>query len=102
MRIIVLMFHEMFFVLETGVDFAAFEALNAFFFKGPHPQHMEVPRLRVELELQLLAYDSGIATPNTRSKPCLHHCSQQRQILNLLSEATSYIFMDTHHVLNPN
>ena len=25
-------------------------------FLGPHPQHMEVPRLRVELELQLLAY----------------------------------------------
>ena len=33
---------------------------RAFFFflvfLGPHPGHMEVPRLGVELELQLLAY----------------------------------------------
>ena len=29
---------------------------NVFFFLGPHLQHMEVPRLRIELELQLPAY----------------------------------------------
>ena len=27
-----------------------------FFFLEPHPRHMKVPRLRVETELQLLAY----------------------------------------------
>ena len=31
-------------------------------FLGPHPQHMEVPRLEVESELQLLAYTIAIAT----------------------------------------
>ena len=29
---------------------------------GPHLQHMEVPRLGVELELQLLAYTTGTGT----------------------------------------
>ena len=28
----------------------------SFFFLGPHPQHVEVPRLGIELELQLPAY----------------------------------------------
>ena len=31
-------------------------------FLGPHPQHMEVPRLGVESELQLLAYTTASAT----------------------------------------
>ena len=30
-----------------------------FFFLGPHPWHREVPRLGVELELQLLAYSTA-------------------------------------------
>ena len=48
---------------------------------------MEVPRLRVELELQLPAYTTATATPDP-SRVCeLHHSSQQRQILNPLSEA---------------
>ena len=34
-----------------------------FFFLGPHPLHMEVPRLGVELELQLPAYVTATATP---------------------------------------
>ena len=33
-----------------------------FFFLGSHPRHMEVPRLRVESELQLPAYTTTIAT----------------------------------------
>ena len=33
-----------------------------FGFLGPHPQHMEVPRLGVQLELQLLAYATSTAT----------------------------------------
>ena len=31
-------------------------------FLGPHPQHMEVPRLGVKLELQLPAYATATAT----------------------------------------
>ena len=33
-----------------------------FCFLGPHPQHMEVPRLGVELEMQLPAYATATAT----------------------------------------
>ena len=47
--------------------------------------HMEVPRLGVELELQLPAYATAMRDP---SHICdLHHNSQQCQILNPLSEA---------------
>ena len=41
---------------------------------------MEVPRLEVELELQLLAYATAIATPDP-SGCDLHHSSRQHQIL---------------------
>ena len=37
-------------------------------FLGPHPGHMEVPRLRVKLELSLLAYTSH---SNVGSELCL-------------------------------
>ena len=30
-------------------------------FLGPHPEHMKVPRLGIESELQLLAYTTAIA-----------------------------------------
>ena len=33
-----------------------------FFFLGPHLQHMEVPRLGADWELQLLAYTTATAT----------------------------------------
>ena len=56
-------------------------------FLGPHPQHMEVPRLRVESELQLPAYTTATATPDPSHICSLHCSSQQRQILNLMSEA---------------
>ena len=35
-----------------------------FFFLEPHPQHIEVVRLGVEYELQLLAYTTATATPD--------------------------------------
>ena len=35
-----------------------------FVFLGPHPWHMEVPRLEVELELQLPAYTTATAMPD--------------------------------------
>ena len=48
---------------------------------------MEVPRLGVRLELQLLAYATAIATQDPSCICDLHHSSQQRQILNPLSKA---------------
>ena len=35
-----------------------------FFFLGPHLWHIEVPRLGVQLELQLLAYATATAIPD--------------------------------------
>ena len=54
-----------------------------------HPWHIEVPRLRVQVELQLpadaTATDTAVWDP---SPVCdLHHSSRQPQILNPLSEA---------------
>ena len=37
--------------------------LLLFCFLGPHPRHMEGPKLGVELELQLPAYTTATATP---------------------------------------
>ena len=61
--------------------------LNFFVFFGPHLQHMEVPRLGVESELQLPAYTTAIATPDLSHICNLYHSSRQCQILNPLSEA---------------
>jgi len=58
-----------------------------FGFLGPHPQHMEVPRLGVELELQLLAYTTATATPDPSHVCDPHHSSQKYWNLNPLSEA---------------
>jgi len=54
-----------------------------FCFLGPHLQHMEVPRL----ELQLLACTRATATPDLSRVCDLYHSSRQLQILNPLSEA---------------
>ena len=55
-------------------------------FLGLHPQHMEVPRLGVNLELQLPAYTTATATQDQSHVCHLHHSSQHRQILNPQSE----------------
>ena len=67
------------------------------FFIGPHPQHMEVPRLGVESELHLPAYSTAIATRDPSRVCDLHHSSQQHQIPNPLIEARdqTHILMDT-------
>ena len=31
---------------------------------GPHPQYMEIPRLGIESEMELLAYTTATATPD--------------------------------------
>ena len=50
-------------------------------------RHMEVPRLGVELELQLLVYTTATTTWDLSCICKLHSSSRQRRILNPLSEA---------------
>ena len=59
------------------------------FFLGPHWQHMEVPRLGAEWELQLQAYTTATATPDPSCVCDLHHSSRQCQILNPLSKGSN-------------
>ena len=56
-------------------------------FLGPHPKHMEVPRLGVESELLLQVYTTATATPDPSRICDLHRSSQQCRILDPLSEA---------------
>ena len=58
-----------------------------FFFLGPYPWHMGVPRQEVESELQLPAYTTAPATQDLSLVCKLHHSSQQCHILNPLSKA---------------
>ena len=51
-----------------------------FFFLGPHPWLMEVPRLGVESQLQLPTYAIATATREVSYIYGLHHSSQQHQI----------------------
>ena len=63
-------------------------------------QHMDVPRLGVELELQLLAYATATATWDLSHVCDLHHSSQQCWILNPLSEVRdrTCVLMNTSRV----
>ena len=63
---------------------------------------MKIPRIGVELELQLLAYTTATATPDLSLIWNLHHSSWQHWILNPLDEAKdrTHILMDTSWVLN--
>ena len=51
------------------------------------PMAYGVSRLGVESELQLPAYTTATATPDTSHVCNLHHSSWQHQILNPLTEA---------------
>ena len=51
---------------QPQIPYSAKHYLFIFAFSGPHSRPMEVPRLGVELELQLLAYTTATAT-----QPCL-------------------------------
>ena len=52
---------------------------------------MEVPRLGVELELQLPTYATATAMPDPSQVCNLHHSPQQCQTLNPLSKARDQI-----------
>ena len=71
-----------------------------FCFLGLHLQHMKIPRLAVELELQILAYTTATAMLDLSNICNLHHSSHQCQILNPLSEARdgTCILMDSSQV----
>jgi len=67
-----------------------------YIYLGLYPRHMEVPRLGVKSELQLLAYTTATATWDP-SRDCeLHHSSQHYQILNPLRKVRDWtcILMD--------
>ena len=64
-----------------------FSLFSFFFFLGPQPWHVEVPRLGISLELQLQAYATATTTSDLSHIYKLHHSSQQHQVLNSLSEA---------------
>ena len=59
-------------------------------FLGLHPRHMEVSRLGVQSELQLLAYATATATLDPSYVCDLHHSSRQCWILNPLSKARDW------------
>ena len=68
-----------------------------FLFLELHLQHMEVPRLGVKSELQLLAYATATPkTPDLSGVFDLHHSSRQYHILNPLRRARdgTHILMD--------
>ena len=79
-------------------------ALDFFFFLflQPHLQHMEVPGLRVESELQLQVYTTAIPMPDPGCICDICYSSQQCWIINPLSEARDQTcnFMETSWVLN--
>ena len=58
-----------------------------FCFSGPHVRHMEVPKLGVQLELQLPTYTTATAMQDPSLVCDLHHSSWQCQVLDPLSEA---------------
>ena len=62
-----------------------------FCFLGPHPRHMEVPRLGGQLELQLWVYARATATKDPNHIYSLHHSSRQCWIFNPLSKTRDRI-----------
>ena len=64
---------------------------------------MDVPGLGIKSEMQLLAYTTATAMQDLSCVFDLHHSSQQRQILNPLSEARdrTCVLMDISRFRNP-
>ena len=73
--------------LKNPRRFVCLFVLVCFFFLEPHAQHMEIPRLGVEWELQLPAYTTATATQDLSCTYDLYYSSRQHQILNPWSKA---------------
>ena len=86
----------------TNILLSVFASFIFFCFLGLQVWHMEVPRLGVELELQLLATARATARQDLSHVYDLCHSSQQCQILNPLSEVRdrTCILMDASWVSN--
>ena len=89
--------------MSAVIIFSNYLFIYLFCFLGLHPQHMEVPRLGVELELQPPVYTTAAATQDLKDIFDLYHSSRQHWILNPPSEARdwTHILMDTGRVCNP-
>ena len=87
-------------IVCSGWGFFVVVCLFLCCFLGPHLWHMQVPRLGVTWELQLPAYTTATATLDPSHVCDLHRSSQQRWILNLLSEGRdqTHVLTDTIRV----
>ena len=70
-------------------------------FLGPHPRHMEVPRLGVESELQPPACATATTTSDLSRICDIYHSSRQHRILNPLSKARNRIH-NLHNLMVPS
>ena len=75
-------------------------SLFFFFFPGLHLQHMEVPWLGVESELEPPVYTTATATQDRSRVWDLHHSSRQHQISDPLSEVRerTRVLVDTSRI----
>ena len=78
-----------FFFMSSCFSLLFFLSFFLFFFfllvfLGQHPQHMELLRLGINLELHLSACPTATWNPSLVCN--LHHCSQQRWIFNPLRQ----------------
>ena len=79
-----------------------FKYQTFFFFLGPHLRHVEVPRLGVQLDLQLQATTTATAMPDLSCICNLCHSLRQHQILNTSSEARDWTCVLTDTILVRN
>ena len=89
-----------FFLFMAALSLWIFDSSLFFFLFRLYLEHLEVPMLGVELQLQLLAYAPATAIPDPSRVYVLHHSSQQHRILKPLSMARdwTFILMDTSQV----
>ena len=94
-----------FIIILWDLNKLIFIYLFIYCFLGPHPWHMEGPRLGTELELQLLAYAIATAMQDLSHVCDLHQVIDlwPNQIPDLLSKAReqTFILMDTSQIRFP-
>ena len=91
---------DYYYILNYSLEKWFFFFVFFFVFLGPHLRHMEVPRLGIELEMQLPAHATTMAMPDLNRICKLGHSLQPHWILNPLSEDRDWtcILMDTSQV----